>query len=164
MIKITGASKALTKKQRFYVEDLTDFILDKFFTKKLKDQLDIHFKFSDYLESEGFLGDCEWQDNHYKPRDFIINVDRNGRFAQILNTVAHELVHVKQMAKGEFYQLMRQPSGVHKFNGKKVDQNKVDYWDHPWEIEAHGRAIGLVNQWARDRKLSVAVCEKVILD
>jgi hypothetical protein len=59
---------------------------------------------------------------------------------------------------------MRQPSGVHKFNGKKVDQNKVDYWDHPWEIEAHGRAIGLVNQWARDRKLSVAVCEKVILD
>jgi hypothetical protein len=164
MISVKGGSKHLTKKQLWYIQDLCEFIADKFFTKRLKDKLEITVKLSNYLQDEGFLGDCVWEDQHYKPREFTLNVDRESRFAQILNTVAHEMVHVKQMAKGEFYQLMRQPSGIHKFNGRILDQNKIDYWDQPWEIEAHGRAIGLVNQWARDRNFSPAVCDKLILD
>jgi hypothetical protein len=164
MILVKGGSGYLTKKELWYVKDLCEYICDKFFTKRLRDKLEITVKFSDYLEKEGFLGDCVWEDNHYRPREFTLNINRHGKFAQIINTVAHEMIHVKQMAKGEFYQLMRKPSGYHRYNGKIVDQSKVDYWDQPWEIEAHGRAICVVNLWARDRKFSHSVCDKLILD
>jgi hypothetical protein len=164
MISVKGGSGYVTKKEQWYIKDLCEFIAEKFFTKRLREKLEINVKLSNYLRDEGFLGDCVWEDQHYKPREFTLNIDREGRIAQILNTVAHEMVHVKQMAKGEFYQLMRKPSGIHKFNGRTLDQNKIDYWDQPWEIEAHGRAIGLVNQWARDRNFSSSVCNKIILD
>jgi hypothetical protein len=45
------------------------------------------------------------------------------------------------------------------FNKKKVDTTKVNYWDQPWEIEAHGRAIGLVVQWSQDRKINEGVIQ-----
>jgi hypothetical protein len=76
-----------------------------------------------------------------------------------MDCFAHELVHVKQWAKGEYYQTMKD-SKVYVFNKKKVDIRKVDYWDQPWEIEAHGRAIGLVVQWAHDRKINEGVIQE----
>jgi hypothetical protein len=63
------------------------------------------------------------------------------------------MIHVKQWAKGEYYELMYEPK-VYKFNGKRVDSTKIDYWDRPWEIEANGRAIGLVVQWAKKNEIS----------
>ena len=35
----------------------------------------------------------------------------------------------------------------HPENGKWLKKNP-DYWDQPWEIEAHGREIGLFIRWA----------------
>ena len=29
----------------------------------------------------------------------------------------------------------------------------IDYWDEPWEIEAHGRETGLFVRWAEKHKL-----------
>ena len=95
----------------------------------------------------------EREDEHYRPFDFTIQIDPDQKIQLLLNSLAHELVHVKQWAKGEFYQLQRE-TNVYKFNGQRWDTDKVDYWDTPWEIEAHGRAIGLVVQWARMNKLT----------
>jgi hypothetical protein len=67
----------------------------------------------------------------------------------VLNTIAHELTHVKQWAKGEMFEMQRQRK-VYKFNKATVDTNNMDYWDLPWEIEAHGRSIGLIVQWVDD--------------
>jgi hypothetical protein len=31
--------------------------------------------------------------------------------------------------------------------GKTINPKKVSYWDLPWEIEAHGREVGLFVRW-----------------
>jgi len=32
--------------------------------------------------------------------------------------------------------------------GKRFTHDNTDYWDRPWEIEAHGRETGLFVRWA----------------
>lgn len=87
-------------------------------------------------------GSCIWEDDYIRPRCFTIEVLDTMDDEDIFETVAHEMVHVKQMAKGE---LKERFTPVHKqtWNNKIVDTNKLSYWDLPWEIEAHGRQRGL---------------------
>jgi hypothetical protein len=68
-------------------------------------------------------------------------MDPNLGKRNMLIVLAHEMVHVKQYAKGELKDFVY---GTRvKFKGSIIDDNKVDYWDQPWEIEAHGREKGL---------------------
>mgnify|MGYP001210788531 FL=1 len=72
------------------------------------------------------------------------------KLRKLLLTIAHEMVHVKQYARGELYQGTR--IAKHRWQGKWISNN-LDYWDQPWEIEAAGREIGLFVQWAEKNKL-----------
>jgi len=153
MIKFKGAKK-IKPKQEEYLRSLSTFVLDKFFTQPKKDRLEITVVFKKNLfKQTSQYGNCIWMDQHYRPEEFEIEIDPDQSIQLLLNTLAHELVHVKQWAKGEYYQLQREKH-VYKFCSKRFDTNKVDYWDTPWEIEAHGRAIGLVVQWTRANNLS----------
>ena len=133
---------------------LSKYILDKFFTAKKQEKLNIIVKFNKGMfEKTDQYANCIWEDQYHRPNEFTIEIDPDQKIQLLLNSLAHELVHVKQWAKGEYYELQSEPK-VYKFNGKRVDTRKVDYWDTPWEIEAHGRAIGLVVLWARKNKLT----------
>ena len=37
--------------------------------------------------------------------------------------------------------------------GKTYNPTKIDYWDLPWEIEAHGREVGLFVRYCEANKL-----------
>ena len=56
-------------------------------------------------------------------------------YKELALTLAHEMVHVKQMAKG---QLKSAPRGAQLWMGKKYPA-KTPYLDQPWEIEAFSR-------------------------
>jgi hypothetical protein len=153
MIKFYS-TKHIEEENYLRLKSLAEFILNKFFTKPKQKKLNIVVTFKKGLFDEtNQYANCIWEDEHYRPFDFTIQIDPDQKIQLLLNSLAHELVHVKQWAKGEFYQLQRERS-VYKFNGQRFDTEKVDYWDTPWEIEAHGRAIGLVVQWARMNKLT----------
>lgn len=64
----------------------------------------------------------------------------------MMMTLAHEMVHVKQFAMGELEENMNVWKGK-RFSGK------TDYWDTPWEIEAHGREYGLWSRFAEKYKI-----------
>ena len=34
------------------------------------------------------------------------------------------------------------------WRGKRVNSDLMDYWHHPWEIDAHGREDGLLTKFA----------------
>jgi hypothetical protein len=36
--------------------------------------------------------------------------------------------------------------------GKVINSEKVNYYDHPWEIEAHGRERGLFYRWVEQSR------------
>ena len=65
----------------------------------------------------------------------------------MLSTVAHELVHVKQFAKGELYDSTVKDRT--RWHGQWMKRTP-DYWDLPWEIEAYGREVGLYTRWVRE--------------
>lgn len=146
-------TKLVSPEDLAFMKSLGDFIMHKFFTdnKIANMTVEVIFKNDLYKDYKQY-GNCIWEDQNHRPEEFTIEIEPKQKRQLLLNTLAHELVHVKQWAKGEYYQLQRERN-VFKFNGQRVDVAKVDYWDHPWEIEAHGRAIGLVVQWANKNKL-----------
>ena len=62
-------------------------------------------------------------------------------FVEILKTLAHEIVHVKQYVMGE---LKWRDAGL-VYKGINHDpKNLMEYYDLPYEIEAYGREKGLL--------------------
>ena len=60
---------------------------------------------------------------------------------KLISTMAHEMVHVKQYAKG---QMTHTKNGrVRLWRGKKI---RAEYYDCPWEVEAFGKERVLANK------------------
>ena len=133
IITVTGGKP----RQNRYVESMVQFCI-KMLMPRMK-TLDITVKL---CSPKGASGYCLAEDK----RTFEIEVDRTLRLRRLLETVAHEMVHVKQYARDELH--------VDYANCWKNDfYTKTDYWDCPWEIEAHGRELGLFIRWAELHKL-----------
>ena len=77
-----------------------------------------------------------------EPREFLIEIHPGIGSRKILETLAHEMVHIKQYIMGETN------DELSVWRGKKYDSDKIDYWNHPWEIDAHGRETGLLTKFA----------------
>jgi len=134
-IRITGG----TKNQKKYARSMVKFCI-KTLMPRMK-TLDITVKLKN---PNGAMGYClELDDN----RTFEIEADKKLRLRKLLETIAHEMVHVKQYARRELHP-------VHNtWCGKTYNPTKTSYWDLPWEIEAHGREVGLFVRWAEQEKL-----------
>ncbi len=121
---------------------------------RLSDKIYLRVQFIDELEKkEGIGGDCIWDDDNIRPREFTIRLDSSNDIGFMLRSFAHEMVHVKQFAKSELKDLSKQQS-LCKFYGKLYNTDDVNYWDYPWEIEAHGREEGLFVRFAEYLGLS----------
>ncbi len=67
-------------------------------------------------------------------------------FNKILECIAHEMVHVKQHARGQIVRkVSRNGRTVTYWCGRRVDTSRVHYFDLPWEREAYGRERVLFN-------------------
>ena len=132
-IKVTGG-KAY---QRKYVESITEFCIETLMPRVRS--LDITITLS---SPKGAMGFCQELDTN---REFELEIDRKLTLRKMLETVAHEMVHVKQYARREL-------GHNYKWHGKTYSPEKVSYWDLPWEIEAHGRELGLFVRWCELHK------------
>ncbi len=89
-----------------------------------------------------FEAETNWMDKNVFPKQFEISLCKGVKnFRKILQTLAHEMVHVKQFAKGEIYN--HKYRRTFKWGKRHFNIDKEDYWDLPWEIEAYGRELGL---------------------
>ena len=136
VVSVTGSSKS----KREMAEDIAHFSLG-ILAPRLGAKLEIDIVLINNLRNkEGIAGDCTWEDRSYRPREFTIRIDSSQSKQELLETIAHEMVHVKQFARGE----LNDTNSLHisKWNDKEVDDIKTNYYDLPWEIEAHeiGRA------------------------
>ena len=64
---------------------------------------------------------------------FVISINGKQSMKGLALTLAHEMVHVKQMVRGH----LRQTEEGMLWKGKKM--NDVKYLDQPWEIEAFSK-------------------------
>ena len=115
---------------------------------RLQNKLYVDIKLiANLTAKEKLSGDAIWEDDSCnRPREFTVRVDSTQTLQDMLSTVAHEMVHVKQYARGELKDFSRTIK-MCKWKGKTIDLDSLDYYDHPWEIEAHGRERGLFIRW-----------------
>ena len=151
-MRVAIHGRYFSKKKRRLLRDLARWTGKKLLGTKLDKQIDLTINIvgPDMFKNEGTYGWCEIED-YAGPyaRGFNITITSKFETMRSLMILAHELVHLKQYAKGE---LRHCTDGCLRWNGTgTIDDGKVPYWDLPWEIEAHGREKGLVYQWAAAR-------------
>ena len=139
ILHVKGSNKAIRK----LVESATRFYAEKLMGKRLTENLKITVNLKrNLLSKEGLEGSAIWDDDGYRPKEFTIELDTTVKIRNLLISLAHEMVHVKQWAKNEMYEYMN-VAGLVRFKGEKVHMVITDYWDYPWEIEAFGKQLGL---------------------
>ena len=150
MISIKGPYFPLEKRQ--IMIDFTEWCANKLLSSRMRKQVSISIHGSNHKKftKEGLYGltEVHQDDDWNRPRNFTIRITNKFKILRCLVIIAHEMVHIKQQTRGELTYCGR--TGVPKWNGVLVCE-KTDYWDLPWEIEAHGREKGLVYQWAEAR-------------
>jgi hypothetical protein len=148
MITVTGGSW----RQRRYVQGIAEFCVQKLMPRM--HDIEIEIKLKKFAKNSNAYGYCMPIDDYEvydRPRHFELEINCGLRLRRLLETVAHELVHAKQFARGELYQGIRMSKN--RWQGEWIN-NDVDYWDLPWEIEAHGREVGLFVRWAEEAGLA----------
>ena len=122
-------------------------------SKRLRNNIsiDVHFRHHS-AEGEAMI---DSHANTYRPREFRVIIDHHrlekdnyGRVRdttewahEVLKTLAHELVHVKQYVMGELS--MRKEGLCYRGVHHNVD-TLTEYFELPYEIEAYGREKGLL--------------------
>tara|TARA_B110000503_G_scaffold118106_1_gene178740 strand:+ start:517 stop:951 length:435 start_codon:yes stop_codon:yes gene_type:complete len=134
-IEVTGGKEY----QRKRVQSIAEFCVETLMPRMRTLEVTIKLK-----KPKGAIGYCLELDSN---REFELEIDRTQSLRKLLETVAHEMVHVKQFARRELH-----PSNDTWF-GKTYNPKKVSYWDLPWEIEAHGREVGLFIRWCEANDL-----------
>jgi hypothetical protein len=147
ILNITGSCKSTRK----LVDSAAWSYAERLIGKRLLNTLYIDIKLVRNLtDKEGMEGSCIWDEWESKstPRSYTIELDSSVSLRNILISLAHEFVHVKQWISGEMYEY-EEPNKV-RFMKKKVDTSKLNYFDYPWEIEAFGRQLGLFVRMCED--------------
>ena len=129
-----------------YVQRASQFYAEQLFPKQLLRHIVVSIKFNKHLDAFGYTG-VEKRNSKGKAREFLIELHPYITGKEILKTLAHEFVHVKQYVYEELNEEQTQ------WQGQPFDSDAVDYYELPWEIEAYGREAGLWNNFAKKESL-----------
>ncbi len=122
--------------------------------KRLSKNVTVVIKLKNNLyKSTKCFGTCTYTDDDFrfeskKYREFEIEMDSDFGRPFMIRTLAHEMVHVKQYARG---QLIEMSGPYQKWNGVMFSDAKVPYKKLPWEVEALRLEKELYELWKQHR-------------
>ena len=96
------------------------------------------------LKREHSFGFCDFVDQAYRPRVFVIEVQSNLSKEFYIKTLLHEFVHLRQWLQGT----LKMRSGKMYFEGESVA--KYEYMDQPHEVEAYDSEERLAREFLCD--------------
>ena len=147
-ITITGMSGK--RKEKAMLNEAAQFFARQLMDPRMVRNLVIDLEVRKNLDVQG---ECVDEDGVRSPRFFTIAL-RHQDINEMIKTLSHEMVHVKQYAKNELQSGVMVPArGGFKMHSKWMGElwkpkSKEDaYFDAPWEIEAYGREVGLFAKW-----------------
>lgn len=129
-----------------YVQRASQFYAEQLFTKQLLRHIVVTVKFNKHLDAFGYTN-VEKRNTKGAAREFLIELHPYISGKEILKTLAHGFVHIKQYADGDLNEEQTQ------WQGEPIDSDSMDYYELPYEIEAHGREIGLFTNFAKKESL-----------
>lgn len=130
-IDIKGKASHMCKAELKFA---TAFFANYLMGEKLAKNLDIEIRLEDQGRNEG---GCSPIEDSRHPRSFEIGIRPTMQRYKMLQCLAHEMVHVKQYARGELSNELI----TARWQGKTfmLTNSMEDYLNWPWEIEAYGR-------------------------
>lgn len=124
------------------IKSATRFYGDYLLGPKLCKKIEVSISFVKYPRGSNEYAECIWKYDNIASREFEIFMERSLCRRETLLALAHEMVHLKQYAKGELKDYIK-PARMIGWMGEKYLMEELDYWEQPWEIEAYGREKGL---------------------
>ncbi|MAK56899.1 MAG: hypothetical protein CML17_13840 [Pusillimonas sp.] len=140
--------KGSTIRKRELVAEAAYFFKDRLMPRMKTLQIDINLN-PHYEKNTTSSGDCIWEDTNRCSREFTINLDSSND-DWMVQTLAHEMVHVKQWARGEMQDIYSDDDGSPKqtrWKSKFINIKNVPYELWPWEKEALRIEKRLYNEW-----------------
>lgn len=131
------------------LSEAADFFARYLMHGRMVDNLELDIEIEKNLEVQGL---CINEDGTTRSRFFTVQLRKDG-IEEMIQTLAHEMVHVKQHAKNEHVKKHVTARGGLKIEsywmGKlwRPSNGEVDFYDAPWEVEAYGREVGLMHRW-----------------
>lgn len=102
---------------------------------RLKNKILVRVHHKVFMNDDGTQALCESIDQ----RNFVIDI---CMYSNWVVNLAHEMVHVKQFARGEL------DSGLTSWKSNKYCAN-IEYWDQPWEKEARRLQFKLAEEFEK---------------
>lgn len=137
-VYVAGSKKELHSD----IKDATFFFVQKLMPRVKKLIIDV-ILIDNLTKDENLYGDCTYEDDNHRPREFTIRLDASVDFETMLDTLSHEMIHVKQYVRGELKELIRHPL-MYKWKGKLFNCNDKS---EPWEKEPYARSYELYEEW-----------------
>lgn len=111
-------------------------------------------------ESRGTYGDIVLNDNTLNKDKFYLHFNPNASYSFIIHSIIHELIHVKQISKGElrpspdYKELLWKGKSVISVSDYKKFQRKNfnEYKKLPWEAEAYGGMKPLYREFLKSKQ------------
>ena len=132
---------------------LINFTLEQLISKNLKNKLKLYVyfrkKYSFDKDTVGYLQTYA-QTKTVPVRFAKMYIRTDMSFLNILETITHELVHLKQYSTGQLSKrIWKSDNQVH-YRWEKKDigvQSDIEYKNRPYEIEAFEKQFPLVDKW-----------------
>jgi len=151
MIEFTGHK--LSTLQKDIISEAVDSALDVLVSKRMKNTLSFEIEINkDMFEKRNAWGDMDVEDEDRSPKFFSITLNYSGveSFAKMLETLAHELIHVEQFATRRLRHLAK-PFAI-AFEKNHYNTLETPYYQRPWEIEAHELESSVYNYMIKSSK------------
>jgi hypothetical protein len=160
MIEFTGYK--LSPLQKDVIIEAVNSALDVLVSKRMKKTLSFEIEIKkDMFKERNVWGDMDVEDDEKSPKFYNITLNYSGveSFAKMLETLAHELVHVEQFATRRLRNLAKPFTVAYEKN--HYDTLKMPYYQRPWEIEAHELENSVYNYMIKSsRKVQKYVISK----
>ena len=140
IVRVTGG----TKYQREVASKVVYWTAKKLGIHRMR-TLYIQTVLSKIKNADGY---CSMEDD--EKRTFTIEVDKTLKLRQLIMTLIHEMVHVKQFARNEMNDYL--VNGRYRWKSKTISQN-TPYEKMPWEREAFRLQEKLTDEFWREEQI-----------
>lgn len=106
-------------------KNAVNWYIDRYLPNVRKLHIDVHM---------GALSEVNGSCTQLKKRKYMLEIDSRLNMDDFVTTVMHEMIHVKQYVLNEMHDM---PSGSVRWKSRPINPMNLDYWEHPWEKEAH---------------------------
>jgi len=164
-VAIKGRSEKVSKAK---VIRAAKFYADKLMYPQLHNNIHVEILFSanEDLDTDEH-GYCQpYYDTEYKARLFDIGINSQFSERKTLETLSHEMIHVRQYARNELYQYENKDDKERYYRWRHdiVDVAKIWDWFLPWEIESYGMEFGLYKLFMLHEKAKADPEKRKIID